>query len=75
VAAPRRGLVAQSALAADADLMYELPFEDSQHVGIATAELPARARVIGENEQELPLPSPEESFSCFWCACAAFGRA
>lgn len=55
--------------------MYELPFEDSQHVGIATAELPARARVIGENEQELPLPSPEESFSCFWCACAAFGRA
>lgn len=41
------------------DAIYMLPFEDSQHAGIATADLPLRARVIVKDENELPLPSEE----------------
>jgi hypothetical protein len=41
------------------DAIYRLPFEASQHAGIATAELPVLARVIAEDEKELPLPSEE----------------
>lgn len=41
------------------DAIYALPFEASHHAGIATAELPARARVIAKGEENLPLPSEE----------------
>lgn len=41
------------------DVLYSLPFEKSQHDGIATAELPLRARVKEGKEQELPPPSEE----------------
>lgn len=41
------------------DVLFAPPFEQSQHDGIVTAQLPEYARVVGEKEQEFPLP-PEE---------------
>jgi hypothetical protein len=41
------------------EVVYSFPFEQSQHNGITTAELPNRARIPDEKEQELPLPSEE----------------
>lgn len=43
------------------DVLYELPFEQSQHAGILTAELPGSARIKEEkeNENESPLPGEE----------------
>lgn len=41
------------------DVLYSLPFEKSQHDGIATAELPLQARIKEEKQQEFPLPSDE----------------
>ena len=41
------------------DALYSLPFEKSQHDGIVTAELPASARIVEKEEQELPLPPRE----------------
>lgn len=41
------------------DVIYSLPFEESLHSGIVTADLPDKARVSGEAEQGLILP-PEE---------------
>jgi len=41
------------------DVLYSLPFEMSQHDGITTGELPVRARIKEEKEQEFPLPSEE----------------
>lgn len=41
------------------DAIYALPFEASQHEGIATSELPERARVIAKDEKDFPLPSEE----------------
>ncbi|WP_237886119.1 Abi-alpha family protein [Pseudomonas sp. PGPR40] len=41
------------------DALFALPFEQCQHDGIITAQLPTYARVTGEREQEFPLPSEE----------------
>jgi hypothetical protein len=41
------------------DVPYSLPFDESQHKGIVTADLPHSARVAGEKEQDLTLPSEE----------------
>lgn len=41
------------------DVLYSLPFEQSQHDGIATAKLPKYARIKEEKEHEFPLPSEE----------------
>lgn len=41
------------------DMLLTLPFEQSQHDGIVTAELPAHVRVTGEKEQEFSLPPDE----------------
>lgn len=41
------------------DALYGLPFEQSQHDGIMTAQLPEQARVAAEKEQEFPLPAEE----------------
>lgn len=41
------------------DILYSLPFEKSQHDGIATAELPLHARIKEETEKQFPLPSDE----------------
>lgn len=41
------------------DVLYSLPFEKSQHDGIATAGLPLRARIKEGKEQELSPPSEE----------------
>lgn len=41
------------------DVLYSLPFEKSQHDGIATSDLPVRARIKEEKEQEFPLPSED----------------
>ncbi|UJW82550.1 Abi-alpha family protein [Hydrogenophaga sp. SL48] len=41
------------------DVLYSLPFEDSQHHGIITADLPLHARIKMEKEQELRLPTED----------------
>jgi hypothetical protein len=41
------------------DVLYSFPFEESQHSGVITGELPRSARIAGEKEDELPLPSEE----------------
>lgn len=41
------------------DVLYDLPFDESQHRGIATAKLPISAHVVDEKENELPPPSEE----------------
>lgn len=41
------------------EVVYSLPFEQSQHNGVTTSELPSRARIPEEKEQELSLPSEE----------------
>lgn len=41
------------------NLLFALPFEESQHSGIATAALPNSARVAREKETEFPLPPQE----------------
>ena len=41
------------------DVLYSLPFEKSQHDGIATAELPLHAHIKEEKEQEFPLPTED----------------
>lgn len=43
------------------DVLYDLPFEQTQHNGIVTSQLPANARLAGEKEQDVPLP-PEEVY-------------
>jgi len=41
------------------DVLYELPFEQSQHAGILTAELPSSARIKKEEESEFAEPGEE----------------
>lgn len=41
------------------DVLYSLPFEKCQHEGIVTSELPERARIKEEKENEFSLPSEE----------------
>lgn len=41
------------------DALYALPFEQSQHNGIMTAQLPEQARVAAEKEPDSPPPAEE----------------
>lgn len=41
------------------DTVYSLPFEDSQHSGVATASLPDQAHVVAEKVKVDDLPSDE----------------
>lgn len=41
------------------DVLYDIPFEQSQHNGIVTSQLPANVRLAGEKEQDLTLPAEE----------------
>lgn len=42
------------------DVIYSLPFDQSQHAGIVTEELPDRARIPEDKEQEEIKAPPEE---------------
>lgn len=41
------------------DLIYSLPFEDAQHAGIATVDLPSSVRVPDKKEEKAPALSEE----------------
>lgn len=45
------------------DVLYSIPFEKSQHAGIATSGLPETARICEEDEREYPLPSEKAVIS------------
>ena len=44
--------------------LYSLPFNESQHNGILTAELPEIARISEEDRKENPLPPNDEVVIC-----------